>query len=169
MVYIYIYIFIYTCRYGEVFKTHILGSPCVMLSSPEAVRFVLVTQAHLFKPTYPQSKEKLIGPSALFFHQNDYHAQIRRLVQASLSLDVTRNLVPDIEAIAISLLDSWSGKVVNTFYELKKVGQSFFLSFFFDKLAKVNCSDNLLIFSVLILYLCYIQNLKFSFTLESLK
>ncbi|ONH96510.1 hypothetical protein PRUPE_7G133800 [Prunus persica] len=107
-------------RYGEVFKTHILGSPCVMLSSPEAVRFVLVTQAHLFKPTYPQSKEKLIGPSALFFHQNDYHAQIRRLVQASLSLDVTRNLVPDIEAIAISLLDSWSGKVVNTFYELKK-------------------------------------------------
>ncbi|BBH07806.1 cytochrome P450, family 707, subfamily A, polypeptide 1, partial [Prunus dulcis] len=129
-------------RYGEVFKTHILGSPCVMLSSPEAVRFVLVTQAHLFKPTYPQSKEKLIGPSALFFHQNDYHAQIRRLVQASLSLDVTRNLVPDIEAIAISLLDSWSGKVVNTFYELKK-------------LAKVNCSDNLLIFSVLILYLYY--------------
>ncbi|KAL6273725.1 hypothetical protein ACE6H2_024417 [Prunus campanulata] len=107
-------------RYGEVFKTHILGSPCVMLSSPEAVRFVLVTQAHLFKPTYPQSKEKLIGPSALFFHQNDYHAQIRRLVQSSLSLDVTRNLVPDIEAIAISLLDSWSGKVVNTFYELKK-------------------------------------------------
>ena len=33
-----------------------------------------------------------------------------------------RNLVPDIEAIAISTLDSWSGNVVNTFYELKKVG-----------------------------------------------
>ncbi|KAM1362307.1 hypothetical protein PS1_027670 [Malus domestica] len=106
--------------YGEVFKTHILGSPCVMLSSPEAVRFVLVTQAHLFKPTYPQSKERLIGPSALFFHQDDYHAQIRRLVQGSLSLDVIRNSVPDIEAVAISTLDSWSGKVVNTFYELKK-------------------------------------------------
>ncbi|XP_048431292.1 abscisic acid 8'-hydroxylase 4 isoform X4 [Pyrus x bretschneideri] len=106
--------------YGEVFKTHILGSPCVMLSSPEAVRFVLVTQAHLFKPTYPQSKERLIGPSALFFHQDDYHAQIRRLVQGSLSLDVIRSSVPDIEVIAISTLDSWSGKVVNTFYELKK-------------------------------------------------
>ncbi|KAB2617860.1 abscisic acid 8'-hydroxylase 4-like [Pyrus ussuriensis x Pyrus communis] len=106
-------------RYGEVFKTHILGSPCVMLSSPEAVRFVLVTQAHLFKPTYPQSKERLIGPSALFFHQDDYHGQIRRLVQGSLSLDVMRNLVPDIEAITISTLDSWSGNVVNTFYELK--------------------------------------------------
>ncbi|RXH75338.1 hypothetical protein DVH24_030059 [Malus domestica] len=102
-------------RYGEVFKTYILGSPCVMLSSPEVVRF-----AHLFKPTYPQSKERLIGPSAFFFHQDDYHGQIRRLVQGSLSLDVMRNLVPDIEAIAISTLDSWSGNVVNTFYELKK-------------------------------------------------
>ncbi|KAL0283198.1 UNVERIFIED_CONTAM: Abscisic acid 8'-hydroxylase 3 [Sesamum radiatum] len=54
-------------RYGEIFKTHILGCPCVMLASPEAARFVLVTQAHLFKP-YPRSKENLIGPSALFFH-----------------------------------------------------------------------------------------------------
>ncbi|CAN6541845.1 unnamed protein product [Malus baccata var. baccata] len=92
--------------YGKVFKTYILRSPCVMLSSPEAVRFV--------------SKERLIGPSAFFFHQDDYHGQIRRLVQGSLSLDVMRNLVPDIEAIAISTLDSWSGNVVNTFYELKK-------------------------------------------------
>ncbi|KAB2617841.1 abscisic acid 8'-hydroxylase 4-like [Pyrus ussuriensis x Pyrus communis] len=106
-------------RCGEVFKTHILVSPCVMLSSPEAVRFVLVTQAHLFKPTYPQSKERLIGPSAIFFHQDDYHGQIRRLVQGSLSLDVMRNLVLDIEAITISTIDSWSGNVVNTFYELK--------------------------------------------------
>ncbi|KAM1073658.1 hypothetical protein ACFX2B_018499 [Malus domestica] len=80
----------------------------------------MVTQAHLFKPTYSQSKERLIGPSAFFFHQDDYHGQIRRLVQGSLSLDVMRNLVPDIEAIAISTLDSWSGNVVNTFYELKK-------------------------------------------------
>ncbi|XP_062002955.1 abscisic acid 8'-hydroxylase 4-like isoform X2 [Rosa rugosa] len=108
-------------RYGEIFKTHILGSPGVMLCSPEAIRFVLVTQAHLFKPTYPKSKEKLIGPSALFFHQDDYHTQMRRLVQESLSLDAIKNLVPDIEAIAISTLDSWSGgQIVNTFYELKK-------------------------------------------------
>ncbi|KAJ6345171.1 hypothetical protein OIU78_007944 [Salix suchowensis] len=38
-----------------------------MISSPEAARTVLVTRAHLFKPTYPTSKEKMIGPEALFF------------------------------------------------------------------------------------------------------
>ncbi|XP_050204900.1 abscisic acid 8'-hydroxylase 4-like [Mercurialis annua] len=108
-------------RYGEIFKTHILGCPCVMVASPEAIKFVLVTQANLFKPTYPSSKEKLIGPSAIFFHQGNYHTQIRKLVQVSLSLDVIRNLVPHIEAIAISALESFSnGNVVNTFHEMKK-------------------------------------------------
>ncbi|KAI9200586.1 hypothetical protein LWI28_010130 [Acer negundo] len=108
-------------RYGEVFKTHILGCPCVMLASPEAARFVLVNQAHLFKPTYPKSKERLIGPSALFFHQGNYHLRLRKLVQGSLSLDAIRNLVAGIEAAAASALESWNGgRVINTFHEMKK-------------------------------------------------
>ncbi|KDP38335.1 hypothetical protein JCGZ_04260 [Jatropha curcas] len=108
-------------RYGEIFKTHILGCPCVMLASSEAARFVLVTEANLFKPTYPKSKEHLIGPSALFFHQGDYHMRLRKLVQSSLSLDALRNLVADISAIANYTLNSWdAGHVIDTFQELKK-------------------------------------------------
>ncbi|XP_059637032.1 abscisic acid 8'-hydroxylase CYP707A1-like [Cornus florida] len=108
-------------RYGEIFKTHILGCPSVMLASPEAARFVLVTQAHLFKPTYPKSKENLIGPSALFFHQGDYHIRLRKLVQSSLSPEAIRNVVADIEAIAVSAMSSWGGgHIVNTFNEMKK-------------------------------------------------
>lgn len=115
--------FAFLLRYGEIFKTHILGCPCVMLASPEAARFVLVTRAHLFKPTYPKSKETLIGPSALFFHQGDYHVRLRKLVRGSLSPESIRNLVTDIEALAISALDSWAGsQVTNTFQEMKKVG-----------------------------------------------
>jgi (+)-abscisic acid 8'-hydroxylase len=110
-------------RYGEIFKTHILGCPCVVLASPEAARFVLVTHANLFKPTYPKSKEKMIGPSALFFHQGDYHSKLRKLVQGSLSPETIRKLVTNIEAIAISALESWADGqvVVNTFHEMKKV------------------------------------------------
>ncbi|XP_009789794.1 abscisic acid 8'-hydroxylase 4-like isoform X1 [Nicotiana sylvestris] len=109
-------------RYGNIFKTHILGYPCVMLASPEAARFVLVTNAHLFKPTYPKSKEKLIGHSALFFHQGNYHSQLRKLIQSSLSPEAIRKLVRDIEVLAISSLESWSqnNQVINTFRLLKK-------------------------------------------------
>lgn len=109
-------------RFGEIFKTHILGCPCVMLASPEAARFVLGTQAHLFKPTYPRSKEILIGPSAIFFHQGDYHSCLRKLVQASLSPEAIRKMAPHIDSLAFSILDSWGGgRVINTFHELKKV------------------------------------------------
>ncbi|KAK9071150.1 hypothetical protein SSX86_009718 [Deinandra increscens subsp. villosa] len=108
-------------RYGDIFKTHILGYPCVMLASPEAARFVLVTQPQLFKPTYPKSKENLIGPSALFFHTGNYHACMRKIVQSSFSPEVTRKLIPDIETLALSSLESWAnGQVINTFHEMKK-------------------------------------------------
>jgi (+)-abscisic acid 8'-hydroxylase len=98
-----------------------------MLASPEAARFVLVTHSHLFKPTYPKSKEKLIGSSALFFHQGHYHTRIRKLVQTSLSPESIKKLIPGIESEVISSLESWvsPGQVVNAFHEMKKVGSRF--------------------------------------------
>ncbi|KAJ0076625.1 hypothetical protein Patl1_36134 [Pistacia atlantica] len=110
-------------RYGEIFKSRILGYPSVMLASPEAAKFVLVTHAHLFKPTYPRGKEKMIGPSALFFHQGHYHTHLRKLVKISLAPQTIKKLIPDIEAIAISSLESWvanNGQVINTYNEMKK-------------------------------------------------
>lgn len=100
-----------------------------MLASPEAARFVLVSQAHLFKPTYPKSKENLLGPSALFFHQGDYHLKLRKLIQSSLSPDFVRKLVPDIEKLSLSSLKSWAGgRTINTFLAMKTVGLICFTS-----------------------------------------
>ncbi|KAI8017778.1 Abscisic acid 8'-hydroxylase 4 [Camellia lanceoleosa] len=110
-------------RYGDIFKTNIHGSPCVMLTCPEAARFVLVTEAHRFKPSYPQSKERLIGPWAIFFHGGEFHTRMRKLVQGSLSLDAVRTMVPLIEAVAVNTLESCcsgGGLAVNTFHEMKK-------------------------------------------------
>lgn len=110
-----------TCRYGNIFKTHILGCPCVMISSPEAAKIVLVSQAHLFKPTYPPSKEKMIGPEALFFHQGAYHSRLKKLVQASFVPSALRGSVPDIEKIVLGFLPTWDGSTVNALQEMKRV------------------------------------------------
>ncbi|KAF3793892.1 Abscisic acid 8'-hydroxylase 3 [Nymphaea thermarum] len=108
-------------RYGEIFKTHVLGCPCVVLASPQAAKFVLVSHAELFKPTYPRTKMALIGPSALFFHDGSYHMRLRKLVQGPLQPDGLRSLLRDVEAIAERAVDTWShGRVVNTFAEMKK-------------------------------------------------
>ncbi|CAL4884882.1 unnamed protein product [Urochloa decumbens] len=106
-------------RYGPIFKTHILGCPCVMVSSPEAARFVLVTQAHLFKPTFPASKERMLGRQAIFFQHGDYHAHLRRIVSRAFFPEAIRGSVPAIEAIALRSLASWDGQLVNTFQEMK--------------------------------------------------
>lgn len=109
------------CRYGPIFKSHILGYPCVMVSSPEAAKFVLVTKAHLFKPTFPASKERMLGKNAIFFHQGDYHAKLRRLVLRTFMPEAIRNIVPSIESIAKNTVQSWDGQLINTFQEMKMV------------------------------------------------
>ncbi|ESQ55443.1 hypothetical protein EUTSA_v10025059mg [Eutrema salsugineum] len=106
-------------RYGSVFKTHVLGCPCVMISSPEAAKFVLVTKSHLFKPTFPASKERMLGKQAIFFHQGDYHAKLRKLVLRAFMPESIRDMVPDIETIAQDSLRNWDGTMINTYQEMK--------------------------------------------------
>ncbi|GAB2295935.1 hypothetical protein Dimus_030084 [Dionaea muscipula] len=107
-------------KYGSVFKTHILGCPCVMISSPEATKFVLVTRANLFKPTFPASKERMLGKQAIFFHQGDYHAKLRKLVLRAFSPDALRGMVSDIDSLAVDTLRSWQSRsIINTFQEMK--------------------------------------------------
>jgi (+)-abscisic acid 8'-hydroxylase len=108
-------------RYGAVFKTHILGCPCIMVSRPEAAKFVLVTKAHLFKPTFPASKERMLGPQAIFFQHGEYHMRLRHLVLRAFMPDAIRSTVPSIENIARKTLQSWEGRTVNTFQEMKTV------------------------------------------------
>ncbi|KAH9316089.1 hypothetical protein KI387_024716, partial [Taxus chinensis] len=106
--------------YGDIFKTHILGCPCIMIASPEAARFVLVNNAQLFKPTFPASKQRMIGPSALFFHQGEYHSRLRKVVQSSFLPEAIRGIIPDIEIIAMNRLKTWEGRTIITFQEMKK-------------------------------------------------
>ncbi|RWR89666.1 abscisic acid 8'-hydroxylase 1 [Cinnamomum micranthum f. kanehirae] len=106
-------------RYGNIFKTHILGCPCVMISSPEAVKFVMVTRAHLFKPTFPASKERMLGRQALFFQQGEYHSKLRKLVMRAVMPETLKGLVSDVETIVVNSLASWEGREINTFQEMK--------------------------------------------------
>lgn len=92
-----------------------------MISSPEAAKFVLVTRAHLFKPTFPASKERMLGKQAIFFHQGAYHAKLRKLVLRAFMPESIRNRVSDIESIANSTIQSWEGRSINTFQEMKTV------------------------------------------------
>ncbi|CAL5431940.1 unnamed protein product [Camellia sinensis] len=106
-------------KYGSILKTHILGCPCVMISSPEGAKLVLVTKAALFKPTFPASKERMLGKQAIFFHQGEYHSKLRKLVIRAFMPEAIKNIVSDIESIAIETLKSWEGQSITTYQEMK--------------------------------------------------
>ncbi|KAH6760844.1 cytochrome P450 [Perilla frutescens var. frutescens] len=106
-------------KYGSIFKSHILGCPCVMIASPEAAKQVLVSKAHLFKPTFPASKERMLGKQAIFFHQGDYHAKLRKLVLRAFMPEAIKTIVSEVESIAVASLDSWEGNLITTFQEMK--------------------------------------------------
>ncbi|CAL1386708.1 unnamed protein product [Linum trigynum] len=107
-------------RYGSIFKTHILGCPCVMISSPEAAKFVLVTKSNLFKPTFPASKERMLGRQAIFFHQGDYHSKLRKLVLRAFMPQSLHYIVPQVESLAVHALRSWEAThEINTYLEMK--------------------------------------------------
>ncbi|KAI3791671.1 hypothetical protein L2E82_05532 [Cichorium intybus] len=70
---------------------------------PVAAKLVLVTKSHLFKPTLPASKERMIGKQANFFHQGDYHFKLRRLVLRAFTPESIKHMVSDIESNTCSL------------------------------------------------------------------
>nr|CAD1827088.1 unnamed protein product [Ananas comosus var. bracteatus] len=93
----------------EIFKTHLLGCPCVMLASPEAARFVLWR----LPPPPPEARPGLAWPDDL------------------------RGLIPDVEAIVIAMLDAWNGRVLSTFHAMKKFSFDVaILTFFGDRLSE---------------------------------
>ncbi|EPS66684.1 hypothetical protein M569_08091, partial [Genlisea aurea] len=107
-------------KYGSIFKSYILGCPCVIISSPETAKLVLVSKADLFKPTFPASKERMLGKQAIFFHQGDYHSKLRRLVLRSFMPESIKGIVPRIESIAVASLESWKQRgIITTYQEMK--------------------------------------------------
>lgn len=92
-----------------------------MISSPKLAKIVLVTRSHLFKPTYPPSKEKMIGPEAIFFHQGPYHSHLKKLIQSSFLPSTIKRSVSQIEDIVLGFLPTWEhNNTINTLQEMKR-------------------------------------------------
>lgn len=113
-----------------------------MMSSPEAAKFILVTRADIFKPTFPASKERMLGRQAIFFQQGKYHAQLRRLVLRAVMPNAIRSRVAEIDAVALSTVRSWEGRTINTFEEMKTYAFNVALVTIFGK-EEVICMEEL--------------------------
>jgi retinoid hydroxylase len=72
-------------RYGPVWRTHLMGRPCVTLLGPEANHFILSSHAHLFSSRAGWGKPitSLIG-GGLSLIDGPEHRRHRRMIQPAL-------------------------------------------------------------------------------------
>uniref|UniRef100_A0A0D6QVC1 Cytochrome P450 n=1 Tax=Araucaria cunninghamii TaxID=56994 RepID=A0A0D6QVC1_ARACU len=107
--------------HGKIFKTHILGSPTVVMLGPEANRFILINENKLFRNSWPKSVKALIGENALIISQGADHKRMRRIVLSVLGQEILKKSVVRFERLLLHHLDSgWhTGQIIHAYRQVK--------------------------------------------------
>ncbi|MGB8702399.1 MAG: cytochrome P450 [Thermosynechococcaceae cyanobacterium] len=110
-------------QYGNIFKTHILGRPTVVLMGPEANRCILSTHMDHFswREGWPGTFRELLGES-LFLQEGEQHRRNRRLLMPAFHGKALDRYLDTMTRISRRYLEQWDhlGNFV-WFGELKKL------------------------------------------------
>ncbi|KAJ7526164.1 hypothetical protein O6H91_17G085000 [Diphasiastrum complanatum] len=116
-------------KYGEVFKSHIFGSPTVVSVSAEVNKFVLQNEGKLFQANYPKSLTDMLGKYNMFALDGSMHKRMRGMALGFLNTGMLKDhLLDDVEDYVAANLSTWKNRVVNlqdetrsmTFYLIAK-------------------------------------------------
>ncbi|KAL3701952.1 hypothetical protein R1sor_019974 [Riccia sorocarpa] len=99
-------------RYGDLFLTHLFGSPLLASTDPEMNRFILTKEEPLFTASLPKTLSMVVGQNALLMLTGDRHKRMRRLLMSMFSPEVLRHHTDRIQQLAVSVLKSWKGRKV---------------------------------------------------------
>ncbi|CDQ98538.1 unnamed protein product [Oncorhynchus mykiss] len=77
-------------KYGNVFKTHLLGRPLIRVTGAENVRKVLMGEHTLVSVDWPQSTSTLLGPNSLANSIGDIHRKRRKVTHTHTHCTVSK-------------------------------------------------------------------------------
>lgn len=109
-------------RHGKIFKTHVLGSPTVVMLGPEANKFILINENKLFDNSWPLSVKVLIGDQALIMSSGERHKRLRRVIRSVLDQETLKKNVGKIEKIVLQHFNAnWNsnGHVIRAFDQIE--------------------------------------------------
>jgi retinoid hydroxylase len=98
-------------KYGQIYKSNVLGSPTILMSGPEAAKFVLSTGFDKFSwgEGWPQNFKDMLGRS-LFVQDGDEHKRNRKLLAPAFHGKALAGYVQSIEEIVARYLRQWEEK-----------------------------------------------------------
>ena len=108
-------------RYGNLFKTHTLGSPTVVCMDPDTNKYILLNEAKGLIPGYPVSMRNILGDTNIAAVHGTTHKRIRGSLLSLVGPSAVRDLVPKTDKFMRSFLDGWAGKIIDIQEKTKQV------------------------------------------------
>ncbi|NXC70089.1 CP26C protein, partial [Anhinga anhinga] len=94
-------------RYGNVFKTHLLGRPVVRVTGAKNIRKILLGEHTLVSTQWPQSTQIILGSHTLLGSVGDLHRQRRKILARVFSRTALESYLPRIQKVVSWELRGW--------------------------------------------------------------
>ncbi|KAI7814525.1 cytochrome P450 26B1 [Triplophysa rosa] len=110
-------------KYGNVFKTHLLGRPLIRVTGAENVRKLLMGEHSLVTVDWPQSTSTLLGPNSLANSIGDIHRKRRKIFAKVFSHESLESYLPKIQQVIQETLRVWSSnpEPINVYRESQRL------------------------------------------------
>uniref|UniRef100_UPI00398F27C8 cytochrome P450 26C1-like n=1 Tax=Pristiophorus japonicus TaxID=55135 RepID=UPI00398F27C8 len=97
-------------KYGNVFKTHLLGRPVIRVTGAENIRKILLGEHSLVSAQWPHSTRILLGFNTLANSSGELHRQRRRILARVFSHAALDSYIPSIQRAIRSRVRGWCGE-----------------------------------------------------------
>ena len=108
-------------KYGSLFKTHIFGSPTIIITGSEANRVLFTNDNKYFTNQWPPSTKILLGPASLSVQAGSTHQNRRKILSEAFQPRALAEYTSTMEEILRSYLNKWENMGTLTWYpEIRK-------------------------------------------------
>ncbi|KAJ8436028.1 hypothetical protein Cgig2_007686 [Carnegiea gigantea] len=109
-------------RYGDFFKSHILGCPTIVSMDPEVNKYILMNESKGLVPGYPQSMLDILGKCNIAAVHGSTHKYMRGALLSLISPTMIRShILPKIDHFIRSHLANWHHHVIDIQQKTKEM------------------------------------------------
>lgn len=94
-------------KYGDIFKTHVLGNPTIYIQGAEGNLFVLTNENRYFVNDLPDTFKVLLGNSSLSVQTGTEHLSRRKLLYKAFQSRTLQAYIPTVQIITRQYLHKW--------------------------------------------------------------
>ncbi|MGH0118601.1 UNVERIFIED_CONTAM: hypothetical protein FKN15_050110 [Acipenser sinensis] len=94
-------------KYGNVFRTHLLGKPVIRVTGAENIRKILLGEHNLVSTQWPQSTRIILGANTLVNSIGDLHKQKRKILAKVFSHAALETYIPRIQGVVRTEVERW--------------------------------------------------------------